>query len=214
MRRESDQVGDGVEIALPIRPDRPPVHEQRLVEVAPGASADLPAPPDDVRAGSYAGSLAVATDPALARALGALDYLLTYPFGCTEQRIALASSDLALLPFAPIAGAEGLQQRVGADVAAALRAIAQAVDDNGLVGFWPHTRGLVTLTAWSYELMIRAEAAHLPVDAALRDRLAVVLNQSLRSDYPASADRFGAAGAGDGAVRAGDGRQAGCRLCQ
>ena len=32
--------------------------------------------------------------------------------------------------------------------------------------------------------MIRAEAAHLPVDTALRDRLAVVLNQSLRSDYP------------------------------
>ena len=65
-----------------------------------------------------------------------------------------------------------------------MRAIAQAVDDNGLVGFWPHTRGLVTLTAWSYELMVRAEAAHLPVDAALRDRLATVLTQSLRSDYP------------------------------
>ncbi|HET6235586.1 MAG TPA: alpha-2-macroglobulin family protein [Acetobacteraceae bacterium] len=184
VRRDSDQVGDGVEIALPIHPDRPPVHERRLVEVAPGASADLPAPPGEVRAGSYAGSLAIATDPALARSLGALDYLLTYPFGCTEQRIALASAELALLPFAPIAGAERLQQRVGVDAAAALRAIAQAVDENGLVGFWPHTRGLVTLTAWSYELMIRVQAAHLPVDAALRDRLAVVLNQSLRSDFP------------------------------
>jgi len=184
VRRESDQVGDEVEIALPIQPDRPPVHERRLVEVAPAGAADLPAPPGDVRPGSYAGSLALSTDPALARVLGALDYLLAYPFGCTEQRIALASSELALLPFAPIAGAEGLAQRVGADVAAALRGISQAVDENGLVGFWPHTRGLVTLTAWSYELMIRAEAAHLPVDTALRDRLALVLNQSLRSDYP------------------------------
>ena len=43
--------------------------------------------------------------------------------------------------------------------------------------------GLVTLTAWSYELMIRAEAAHLPVDAALRERLATVLTQALRSDF-------------------------------
>ena len=109
-----------------------------------GRRADLPAPPDDVRAGSYAGSLAVSTDPALARALGALDYLFNYPFGCTEQRIALASSELALLPFAPIAGAEDLQQRAGADVAETLHAIAQAVDENGLVGYWPHTRGLVT----------------------------------------------------------------------
>jgi alpha-2-macroglobulin len=184
VRRDSDQVGDGIEITLPIHPDRPPVHERRLAEVAPGASADLPAPPDEVRAGSYGGSLAVATDPALARALGALDYLLAYPFGCTEQQIALASAELALLPLAPIAGAEGLQQRVGTDVTGALHAIAQAVDENGLVGFWPHTRGLVTLTAWSYELVIRAQAAHLPVDTALRDRLALVLNQSLRSDYP------------------------------
>ena len=184
IRRESDQVGDAVEIALPIRPDRPPVREQRLVEIGPGTTVDLPAPPRDVRPGSYAGALAVATDPALARALGAIDYLFAYPFGCTEQRIALASSELALLPFAPIAGAEGLQQRVGTDVAAALQAIAQAVDENGLVGYWPHTRGLVTLTAWSYELMIRAEAAHLPVDTKLRDRLATVLTQSLRSDYP------------------------------
>jgi len=184
VRRDSDQAGDGVEIALPIRPDRPPVHERRLVDVAPGASSVLPAPPDDVRAGSYAGSLAVATDPALAHALGALDYLFTYPFGCTEERIALASSELALLPFAPVAGAEGLQQRVGKDVADMLHAISQAVDENGLVGFWPRTRGLVTLTAWSYELMIRVQAAHLPVDTALRDRFAVVLNQSLRSDYP------------------------------
>jgi uncharacterized protein YfaS (alpha-2-macroglobulin family) len=189
VRRDSDQVGDAVEITLPIRPDRPVMHRRRLVEVAPGASSDLPSPSDDVRAddvraGSYAGSLAVATDPALARALGALDYLLTYPFGCTEQQIALASSELALLPFAPIAGAEGLPDRVGVDVAAALRAIGQAVDENGLVGYWPHTRGLVTLTAWSYELMIRADAAHLPIDTALRDRLAEVLTRSLRSDYP------------------------------
>jgi alpha-2-macroglobulin len=184
VRRDADQVGDAVEIALPIRPDRPPLHERRLVEVAPGGAADLPPPPSDVRPGSYSASLAVATDPALARALGALDYLVAYPFGCTEQRIALASSELALLPFAPIVGAELLPQRVEADVAAALRAIAQAVDENGLVGYWPHTRGLVTLTAWSYELMIRAQTAHLTVDAGLRDRLAAVLTQSLRSDYP------------------------------
>ncbi len=184
VRRDADQVGDAVEIALPIRPDRPVMHERRLAEIAAGAATDLSGPTEAIRAGSYAGSLAVATDPALARALSAMNYLFTYPFGCTEQRIALASSELALLPFAPIADAEGIPDRVGADVAATLRVIAQSVDENGLVGYWPHTRGLVTLTAWSYELMIRADAAHLPIDTALRDRLAAVLTQSLRSDYP------------------------------
>jgi uncharacterized protein YfaS (alpha-2-macroglobulin family) len=184
VRRDADQVGDAVEISLPIRPDRPPIHERRLAEIAAGAALDLPPPAEAPRAGSYAGSLVVATDPALARSLAALDYLIAYPFGCTEQTIALASAELALLPFAPIAGAEGLQQRIGNDVQIAQQSIAQAVDENGLVGYWPHTRGLVTLTAWFYEFLIRAQAAHLPVDAALRDRLATVLTQSLRSDYP------------------------------
>ncbi len=184
VRRDADQVGDAVEIALPIRPDRPVVRRRELVDVAPSSEATLPTLPSDYRPGTLAASLTLATDPALARAIGALDYLFTYPFGCTEQRIALASSELALLPFAPLATATGLQQRVAGDVAATLRAIDQAVDENGLVAFWPHTRGLVALTAWSYEFMVRAEQAKLPVDTALRDRLAQVLQQSLRLDYP------------------------------
>ena len=69
VRRDADQAGDAVEIALPIRPDRPVIHARRLAEIAPGAALDLPAPADDVRPGSYGGSLAVATDPALTRAL-------------------------------------------------------------------------------------------------------------------------------------------------
>lgn len=184
IRRDADQAGDAVQIALPIRPDRPPVRERRLAELGPGRSMAFPAPPAGIRPGSYAGQVAVATDPGLTRTLGALDFLLTYPFGCTEQRIALASSELALLPFGPVAAAEGLGPRVRSDVEATLQAVAQAVDEDGLVGFWPHTRGLVTLTAWSYELMIRVQQAGLPVDAALRDRLGTVLTRSLRSDYP------------------------------
>jgi uncharacterized protein YfaS (alpha-2-macroglobulin family) len=183
IRRDADQVGDAVEVVLPVRPDRPVVRNRTLLDVAGDGSVTLPALPADARPGTLSGSLTLVTDPALARAIGALDYLFVYPFGCTEQRIAVASSELALLPFAPLASAEGIQARVGHDVAAALAAIKQSVDDNGLVGFWPNTRGLVTLTAWSYELMVRAEQAHLPVDAGLRDRLADVLTQSLRTDY-------------------------------
>jgi alpha-2-macroglobulin len=76
IRRESDQVGDEVEIALPIRPDRPPVREQRLVEVAPGATVDLSAPPGDVRPSSYAGALAVAVDSS-----GRRNTILCWPIG-------------------------------------------------------------------------------------------------------------------------------------
>jgi hypothetical protein len=184
VQRDADHVGDAVELKLPIRPDRPLVRKRTLADVAANSRLTLPALPTDVRPGTFSASLTLASDPALARAMGAIDYLLAYPLGCTEQRIALASAELAVLPFAPLANAANIQARVATDVGIALAVIAQAVDDNGLVAFWPHTRGLVTLTAWSYELMVRAEQAHLPVDAALRDRLADVLAQSLRTDYP------------------------------
>jgi uncharacterized protein YfaS (alpha-2-macroglobulin family) len=184
VRRDADHVGDAVELLLPIRPDRPLLRIRTLADVTANAALTLPTLPADIRPGTLSASLTLATDPALARAIGALDYLFAYPFGCTEQRIALASADLAILPFAALANTANVRARVATDVAAALAAIAQSVDEDGLVAFWPHTRGLVSLTAWSYELMIRARDAVLPVDAALRDRLADVLAQSLRSDYP------------------------------
>lgn len=42
----------------------------------------------------------------------------------------------------------------------------------------------MSLTAWAYRFLIAADKAGQPVDKALVDRLATVLAQALRSDYP------------------------------
>ncbi len=140
--------------------------------------------PEAARPGSYSRSVTIASDPAIVRLVGGLSYLVEYPYGCTEQRVATASAGLALKPFAPLLAAGGLEGRLTDNVRATVRTIAQAVDEDGLVAFWPRGRGFVSLTAWAYRFLVTAERAGEPSDKALTERLGRTLKQALRSDYP------------------------------
>jgi uncharacterized protein YfaS (alpha-2-macroglobulin family) len=182
--RDADQARDAVEIDLPVKPDRSLVRRYDIVEIAAGATVDLAAAPADARAGTFRRTLAVAADPAIVKLVAGLDALIEYPYGCTEQRISLASAGVALKAFTPIMTATGLDKRIALDVKNTQQAIDQAVDVDGLVAFWPRARGNVSLTAWAYSFLIAAKRAGEPIDDKLADRLAAVLKQSLRSDYP------------------------------
>ncbi len=183
LARDADQAADNVEIELPVKPDRPPVRQHEIAEIAAGGRLDLPAPDTGVRPGSYERTLTLAADPSLIRLIGGLKYLVEYPYGCTEQRVALASSALAVKPFAPLLTAVGLEGRISGNVKSTAQAIEQSIDSDGLVAFWPKARGSVMLTALSYRFLNSAKKAGEPVDAKLLNRLAAVLKQSLRSDY-------------------------------
>ncbi len=183
MERSSDHVGDALQIDLPIRPDRPILHRRDLLATGSDGLA-LPAIAEPLRPASYRRGVTLATDPDLVRLLAGIGALQRFPVGGTEQRIALASGELALLPFTPLMDASGLAGRLGDDVAAARSAAAQSTDDNGLVAFWPHTRGSVWLTAETYRMLVGAARLGQPVDKGQMDRLHAVLLASLRSDYP------------------------------
>jgi len=184
LRRDADGAGDAVQLDLPVQPDRPVLHERVTGTLPPGGSQTIPPLADEARPGTYQRSVIVAADPLLVRIVGGLQYLMQYPFGCAEQRLSLAGSELALRSYAPILNAAGVQDRLAQDVASTLAEIADNTDADGLVAYWPHTPGSVLLTAWSYDFLVQADRAGLPVDKALRGRLQKVLEQALRSDYP------------------------------
>ncbi len=184
LKRDADGAGDAVELDLPVQPDRPVLHERVVQSLPARGTQTVPALRDAARPGTYARSVIVAADPLLVRIVGGLQYLYQYPFGCTEQRMDLAGSELALKPYAPILNAAGVEGRIAQDVAGTLAEIAANTDADGLVAYWPHTTGSVLLTAWAFDFVVRAEAAGLPVDQAMRGRLQKVLEQALRSDYP------------------------------
>ena len=183
LQRSADHVGDAVQIDLPIKPDRPVVHRRDLLTTGPNG-LDVPALGDAARPASYSRTVTLASDPAIVKLLAGASFLTRPAVGGTEQRLALAQAELALLPFTPLMDAAGLRSRLAGDVALALAAVKQSTDDNGLVAFFPHVDGSVWLTASSYRVMVGAARAGLPVDKPSMERMAKLLTAALRSDYP------------------------------
>jgi len=185
LERSADRSRDAVEVSLPIWPDRRPVRRTQLIDLAPGATVELPSPPEPARPGTFRRSLTVSTDPGLARLIAGLDVLLAFPYGCTEQRLSQA---WALLTLRDLRGllpdGDEVAQRASAAVRAVAQLIAESIDDQGLVAFWPKSRGYVALTAWSLQFLTEAKKRGEPVDDKLLERLTRTLQQALRSDDP------------------------------
>lgn len=184
IERDADRAKDAVEIDLPVKPDREPTRRYEIVEIAPGETRTFAASGEAARAKTFSRDVIVAADPALVKVVAGLNALFDYPYGCTEQRLATARATLALKAFSPILASAGLQDRVSSSVRSAAQQIDQSIDGDGLVAFWPRARGNVLLTAWAYEFLVAAARVGEPVDATLTERLAAILKQSLRSDYP------------------------------
>ncbi len=183
VERDADQARDGFEVDLPLRPDRGPVVRRQLLDLKPGQRAELPAIAEPVRPGSLRRSLLVSDQPALVRMAAGLEFLMDYPHGCTEQRVSRARALVALRDFNQRLQREGQERTLKPVVADVLKWLPGVVDENGLVAYWPGSRGYVSLTAWVTEFLVEARGAGFGVDTALLDRLTASLRQSLRSDY-------------------------------
>jgi uncharacterized protein YfaS (alpha-2-macroglobulin family) len=182
VERSSDKAADGAEAKLPIRDDRRRVTVRLLKELASGGSLAVPALPEPARAGTVRRSVLASDQTALVRMATGLDMLIDYPYGCTEQRLSRTRAELALTRLRDLLKQAGDDGRLRSDVATTLEWLGRAVDDHGLVGYWPGSRGYVSLTSWSLEFMVEAKAAGYTVDPKLYDSLGRSLEQALRSD--------------------------------
>src|SRR6202043_248043 len=108
VERAADHATDGAEVKLPGRDDRGRSSIRLLKELSVngaggtgraggvGATLELPALPEPARPGSVRRSVLISDQPALVRMAAGLDFLLAYPYGCTEQRLSRARAELAL----------------------------------------------------------------------------------------------------------------------
>jgi alpha-2-macroglobulin len=184
VQRTHDGVGDGFAAVLPIRPDRRARVERKRVSLAPRATVKIDGTVELVRPGTLLRSVRLSTEPAIAAMAGAISTLNSYPYACTEQRIAKVHAGLAVERFGSALGATGATKPLSQALAQTLAYIESARDDRGLVGYWPGSRGYVSLTAWSFQLVISARRAGHAVPADLEAQLAQTLQRSLRSDFP------------------------------
>ncbi len=183
VERDSDKAKDAFQLDLPIEPDRAPVHDVLLSELSSAAPLTLGALKGEARPGTIRRKILISNQPQLVLLAAGLNYLLDYPFGCTEQRVSQARSELAAQGFSGEMGTAS-PDRINRDVTQTLAWITSATDGNGLVAFWPGDHGVVTLTAWSVQFMVEAKKAGYQVDPVEMASLIHALKQSLRSDYP------------------------------
>jgi uncharacterized protein YfaS (alpha-2-macroglobulin family) len=183
VERSADHAADGAEVKIPVRDDRHRISIRLLKDLAAGGSLELPALPEPARPGTVRRSIMVSDQPELVRMAAGLDFLLGYPYGCTEQRLSRARAELALTRLRDLLHESGDDERLRRDVSETLDWIGRAVDPEGLVGYWPGGTGYVSLTAWSLEFLAEAKAAGYGVDQKTWNTLSRALEQSLRTDY-------------------------------
>jgi hypothetical protein len=183
VERTSDQARDAFEVKLPLRPDREKVVERSLKELAPATPVPIPPIAEKTRPGSVQRSVLISDQPGLVRLAAGLDFLLEYPYGCTEQQLSRARAYIALRKFRTLLRQSGSEAAIDRAVRDTLQWIPGTLDRNGLVAYWPGSDGYVSLTAWVVQFLVEAKNAGFAVDDKLLGRLLRTLEQALRSDY-------------------------------
>lgn len=185
--------GDALEIPLPVHPYGLPMTAAAEARLANTASASLvhEFPPG---AGASSRTVEIRLAPSIAGALfSALEYLLEYPYGCTEQLMS------GLLP--NLAVAEALR-RLKLDAAVDRRELDRNVregleklygqqNDDGGWGWWREEESSVFLTSYVLLGLSYAESSGYRVDAERRERAETWLRQRLSSGLKAEPDEWG-----------------------
>jgi uncharacterized protein YfaS (alpha-2-macroglobulin family) len=182
VERSNDSSRDAVSIDLPVQPDRRPVDIRVLADLVAGQPFTLAAIGEPIRGDTFHRTVLLSSQPGLLRMAAGLDYLQSYPYGCTEQRISLARAELALHKFRDTLMLGGKLDRLDRDVKDTLAYIDKATTEAGLVSFWPGSKPYVFLTAWSVQFLVEARDAGYAIDEDLLAKQVDALEQSLRSD--------------------------------
>jgi len=184
VERTSDKARDAVEIRLPLREDRWPVVDRLVAELEAGKALKLPPVREAARPGTVKRTVLLSDQAGLVKMAAGLDFLMSYPYGGTEQRIARARGMIATKKFRDLLHQESQSDaRLKKEVDETLLYIESVVDTNGLVSYWPGSRGYVSLTAWTLLFLQEAKGAGFKVSEKTEKTLSRTLEQALRSDY-------------------------------
>ncbi|MBE3098149.1 MAG: alpha-2-macroglobulin, partial [Planctomycetes bacterium] len=162
----TDTDSDAVEVTVPVLPFGLKRHAAAAGSIAgPGEhSSELTVPET---ANPAARTLAVSLAPSLAGPLlGALDFLTSYPYGCTEQTLSSFVPNLVVLralnelKLAPVERLQALDRQV----TEGLRRLYEYQHDEGGWGWWKTDQSSPFMTAYALAGLIEARRAGYKVD--------------------------------------------------
>ena len=179
----TDEESDAMEISLPINPRGVKLSVARtgvLTDAATSFNLSVPS-----SAASFGSKLNISATPSIAGSLfGALDYLTTFPYGCTEQIMSsflpnLVVSD-ALAKLHVKTGADPAE--LNAKVGAGMQRLYEFQHPDGGWGWWPTDESSVFMTAYAVAGLNQASDLGHPAKRNVVPRATKWLQQALAKD--------------------------------
>jgi len=181
--RDSDDARDAFEIKLPVKPDRFVQRIEQFTTISTKHPVHFPEPPADYQPGTLKQSVLISEDAGLVKMILGLNYLASYPHGCTEQRISRLMPELALKDLKSQVGIDSSPRIPAPVLRNTLDFIGKAQNSQGLFGYWPSSRGYVSLTAYVVEFLTLAQKQGYEIDVDVLKKGRDALREALRSDY-------------------------------
>ncbi|MCW5980598.1 MAG: alpha-2-macroglobulin [Bryobacteraceae bacterium] len=169
----TDEESDALELRIPVIPYGVKLsqsHTGALTEPAQQAQAELSFPPETI---AHSTKIEISVTPSVAGTiLGALDFLTSFPYGCTEQTMS------SFLPNVIVAqAAKDLNLKTGIDQAALARKVRAGLTrlysfqhEDGGWGWWQSDDSDVFMTAYVVTGLKQAEDAGYAVQPGVRER--------------------------------------------
>ena len=183
VKREIDGATDAFEVTLPVQNDREKRRLEVFVAVKPDEIISFPVFDEEPRPATVHQSVLLTYQPELVKMLSGLDYLASYPFDCTEQRISQLMPELALKDLLDQIGRGNRAEAINLAMRDNFTYLESVQHPNGLYSYWPGSDSYVSLTAYVVEFLLMARAQGYEFDEKLLENGLDALRASLRSDY-------------------------------
>jgi uncharacterized protein YfaS (alpha-2-macroglobulin family) len=187
--RKSDQAADGFKVKIPLLPDRAMIFDETFAELTAARDFQWKALPKPARPNTLLRQVLVTSQMPILKAISGLNYLLKYPYDCTEQRVSRAYPSLVYRDIWNQWGLETPDPRLKEHITQTLAYLSRVQTSDGLFGYWPGCPGYTYLTAYVTEFLLAVKKANAavnagyPLDEAMLTNAIAALKRSLRSDY-------------------------------
>lgn len=183
VRRDADGAGDAFELKVPVIAGRTPARQESFAKLVPGRTLEFPVPAEPPLPGSVRQRVVLTYETAVVKMLAGLDYLASYPHGCTEQRVSQMLPEVAMRPVLTLLGRENRSEASRLQMEELFKFLERAQEPGGLFSYWPGSAPSVSLTAYVAEFLVLAKKGGYPYRPAMLERSLRALQDSLRSDY-------------------------------
>ncbi|MBI4650608.1 hypothetical protein HY745_04845 [Candidatus Desantisbacteria bacterium] len=181
--RNSDNKGDAFEITLPLKDDRKQIIQQKFVNLEKNKKISFSEIKEKYRKNSLRRTALISNQIRILKMASSIQYLINFPYGCTEQKISRVYPALALKGIFSNFKIDELIPNIDIIVKETLEYLKQTMTRDGLYSYWPGGRGYVNLTAYVLEFLVEAKKAGYSVDDDLYARAIDSLKKAMRSDY-------------------------------